>query len=63
MEGGSANDYEYVSGDPVDGFDLNGLAPSCRSNRSLCERYRAIQDNFASGVPGAAVPVGNLVPH
>jgi hypothetical protein len=24
VEGGSCNDYEYVCGDPVNGFDLNG---------------------------------------
>ena len=25
VEGGSCNDYDYVCGDPVNGFDLNGL--------------------------------------
>ncbi len=24
VEGGSANDYDYVSGDPIDNFDLAG---------------------------------------
>ena len=27
VEGGSANDYEYVNGDPVNGLDLDGLKP------------------------------------
>lgn len=25
MEGGSANDYDYAGGDPIDEFDLVGL--------------------------------------
>lgn len=25
VEGGSANDYDYVSGDPVNNLDLDGL--------------------------------------
>jgi hypothetical protein len=29
VEGGSANDYDYVNGDPVNGLDLDGRAP-CR---------------------------------
>lgn len=28
IEGGSANDYDYVSGDPINGYDLNGTAYS-----------------------------------
>jgi hypothetical protein len=50
VEGGSANDYDYVSGDPVNGSDLNGLAPSCRRNRALCDRYRSLRGNIAQAV-------------
>ena len=31
VEGGSANDYDYVSGDPVNGFDLGG---TCKTKHS-----------------------------
>jgi hypothetical protein len=27
VEGGSANDYDYSNGDPINQFDLNGLGP------------------------------------
>ena len=30
VEGGSANDYDYVSGDPVNGLDLDGLCKEMR---------------------------------
>ena len=50
VEGGSANDYDYVNGDPVKGVDLNGFAASCRKNRSLCSRFRALRGNVARGV-------------
>lgn len=33
MEGGSANDYEYVNGDPVNNLDLDGNV--CIGNRCL----------------------------
>lgn len=33
VEGGSANDYDYVSGDPVNSFDLDGL---CESAEKWC---------------------------
>lgn len=38
IEGGSANDYDYVDGDPINGSDLAGLA-SCKNNKSLCAKY------------------------
>ena len=33
VEGGSANDYDYALGDPVDNFDLDGLQVDCRRRR------------------------------
>lgn len=50
IEGGSANDYDYTNGDPINQMDLSGLAPSCNKNRSLCNRYRALAGNIARGV-------------
>jgi RHS repeat-associated protein len=35
IEGGSANDYDYVKGDPVNAVDLDGRAPSSNSKGSL----------------------------
>jgi hypothetical protein len=47
VEGGSANDYDYVSGDPVNGLDLSGTA-QCGGNDS---RYKAI-GKYSARVPG-----------
>ncbi len=40
VEGGSANDYDYVSGDPINRFDLDGLFPKSRRNRKGGGRQR-----------------------
>jgi len=37
VEGGSANDYDYVAGDPINSFDLDG---SCRRHRGFFGRIR-----------------------
>jgi RHS repeat-associated protein len=50
VEGGSANDYDYVAGDPINRFDLAGTAMSCSKNRSLCRKYRALGGNLAREV-------------
>jgi RHS repeat-associated protein len=54
VEGGSANDYDYVSGDPVNSFDLDGLRQSCsascrvrRAIRQARRRARAAAGRFA----------------
>ena len=39
MEGGSANDYDYVSGDPINGLDLAGTCEAKKGNwfsRPVC---------------------------
>lgn len=33
IEGGSANDYDYVNQDPCNAYDLDGRVPSCASNQ------------------------------
>jgi RHS repeat-associated protein len=50
VEGGSCNDYEYVCGDPTNGFDLLGTAQTCSNNARLCSRYRALRGNIARQV-------------
>jgi RHS repeat-associated protein len=39
IEGGSSNSYDYVSGDPVNGLDLDGL---CKRHRGIFGRVRDI---------------------
>lgn len=39
IEGGSANDYDYVDGDPINGFDLEGTA-------SINQKMNAAERNF-----------------
>ncbi len=40
MEGGSANDYDYVSGDPVNGRDLDGHAQNNKQKRKVRDGLR-----------------------
>ena len=55
VEGGSANDYDYVSGDPINSFDLDGLCSThnkgfgagiriarCRASRAAGRAQHAI---------------------
>jgi RHS repeat-associated protein len=41
IEGGSANDYDYVNGDPTNSSDVGGTAPSaparCTQSKSVCD--------------------------
>jgi len=62
VEGGSANDYDYVSGDPVNGFDLNGTKRTCAqatagfSFTELCENVvrdgRLVEEDIAYTITG-----------
>jgi len=52
FEGGSANDYDYVSGDPVNQFDLTGDAYSEESER-LC-RGSGVARHVTVSVSGAS---------
>lgn len=49
VEGGSANDYEYAAGDPVNGFDLDGKRCWTGRNANGCKAFLE-----ASGVSGEA---------
>lgn len=50
IEGGSANDYEYAAGDPVNNFDLTGTkcigskwwVSRCKAARQARQRHRAV---------------------
>lgn len=59
IEGGSANNYDYVSGDPVNAFDLDGQCSSwnlyCRGTHTKIF-HAAI--NLVAFVPYAAYYVG-----
>lgn len=46
MEGGSANDYDYCNGDPVNGFDLDGL---CTDHKGFFGAVRDIGCNVGEG--------------
>lgn len=62
VEGGSANDYDYVSGDPINATDLDGKwclfgrrkgRKQCRGSagaRTVLSRSHAIVINYAGGV-------------
>ena len=71
VEAGSCNDYDYVCGDPVNGFDIRGrhhvdkgeeLAPqhdeSSQSGSALAQAGRAAEDRVAAaiGVPRNTSP-------
>ena len=54
VEGGSANDYDYVNGDPINHFDLNGL---CNSPEVWCvigilKGTEELPDGFAAWQAG-----------
>jgi hypothetical protein len=46
VEGGSANDYDYANGDPVNGLDLTGTCPP-DDYVTLCTFVPAAPDTFA----------------
>ena len=54
IEGGSANDYDYVSGDPINAFDLDGSWPWDRFRRTRCVWYlfQALSGRSMRGVGG-----------
>ncbi|MCA1836912.1 MAG: hypothetical protein LC721_11535, partial [Actinobacteria bacterium] len=68
VEGGSANDYDYANGDPVNGFDLDGRADYgslnaaekswCRwpSRWSLCNQVYRHEATRAIGIAYRAFP-------
>lgn len=43
MEGGSANDYDYGSRDPVNSFDLDGL---CKKHKGILGRAALKRGSF-----------------
>ena len=45
MEGGSCNDYDYVCGDPVNGFDLTGMKPQPALPAELEERCNPLRNS------------------
>ncbi len=47
IEGGSANDYDYAYGDPINGFDLDGQWPKfkCKWCRRAAKRVGRVLDN------------------
>jgi RHS repeat-associated protein len=49
IEGGSANDYDYASQDPINGLDLNGLARLRK--RHLTDQEREALHNKRAGRP------------
>ncbi len=54
-EGGSATDYDYTSGDPINGFDLDGLRKCPRFFRSACAGVRSTAGAFAEATGGVAL--------
>jgi hypothetical protein len=60
VEGGSANDYDYVSGDPVNSFDLAG---TCKKHKGVGGAIRGAAchtGNVARGVGRGAARVGRV---
>lgn len=58
VEGGSANDYDYVAADPINKLDLDGqVCWSCGAKKfgSFVKRHRHTLVNIAVGAAGAAV--------
>lgn len=50
IEGGSANDYDYTNGDPVNGLDLSGLGPCL----PFTHRERSDGSHYCKGNAAAA---------
>jgi RHS repeat-associated protein len=60
VEGGSANDYDYVAGDPINGFDLDGLCKANGKGNWLRKRICNVK-NVGHGVGRTALHVGGAV--
>ncbi|HVM14359.1 MAG TPA: phospholipase A2, partial [Egibacteraceae bacterium] len=63
VEGGSANHYDYVSGDPVNGFDLTGL---CNEAATWCvigilEGTETLPDGFEGWLAARSNGEGRVV--
>lgn len=54
VEGGSANDYDYTNQDPINQFDLDGMAPKCSGWRKWACRLGTVA-SFVALIPG---PIG-----
>jgi RHS repeat-associated protein len=59
VEGVSANDYDYVAGDPINNLDLGGTAYCTKkdSQRQQLENYFAVRPADAPVAPGATFEV------
>ncbi len=63
VEGGSANDYDYAYGDPINGFDLDGQWPKfkckwCSKAAKRVGRFKHVAINVAAGIGTAALVAG-----
>ena len=59
MEGGSANDYDYVGGDPANGLDLDGL---CKNHHGLFGHIRDAGCHVGNvGCAAAGVAAGQFL--
>ena len=68
VEGGSSNDYDYVSGDPINQFDLDGqICWSCaakKAQRAVAEAKRRAQREIvrtAKAIEHATVAAGKAI--
>jgi hypothetical protein len=60
IEGGSANNYDYVAGDPINGRDLDGQCAQfwqkrCRGKGSWVQKTTKVTDRVDLSVGGCAV--------
>jgi len=46
IQGGSANDYDYVAGDPVNGFDLGGTCKAKGKGNWLRKRLCNVRNTL-----------------
>lgn len=64
VEGGSANDYDYAMGDPVNLYDLDGrkVPTGCRGSlRVRAKKRRRLRSRFRYRCPKGAWPTGHSV--
>ncbi|MDQ1446657.1 MAG: hypothetical protein QOI20_3121, partial [Acidimicrobiaceae bacterium] len=57
VEGGSANDYDYAYGDPINGFDLDGL---CKAKKAGLNPWRKVRNGICH-TKNTARGVGHVV--
>jgi len=55
IEGGSANDYDYTNGDPVNALDLDGREPKPFLVFDFGWRWHAVHDDWVTGVQACAI--------